>query len=246
MYKIRTFTAILIALVTLPLLFACKKNEQDKTYKDVNRIGIAGDPLEYATADSLLFSFAVYPAGTSEAPVSVIATIMGGVSSSDREFQLEIDPAKTTAMPAEYALPPSFIVKAGSATARIPVVLKRSTRIQSSSVKLALRVAANANFEAAPKSTFSLVWTDELTKPANWDGSGAVGFYFGKYSKVKHRLIVDATEYKNLAVLSGLYNQLFYIASRALEDLTAYNAAHPGEPLKSEGGIAIGICSSCE
>ncbi|MEJ2881676.1 DUF4843 domain-containing protein [Pedobacter sp. GR22-6] len=242
----KNFNTLSALLMLIALSMGCKKNEQDKAYKDVNRIGIAGDPLEYATADSILFSFAVYPAGTSEANVSVIGTVMGAVATTDREFKLEIDAAKTTALPAEYVLPASFIVKAGSATARIPVTLKRSARIQNASIKLALKVAGNTNFEPAPKSTFSMVWTDELTKPTNWDGANSVGFYFGKYSKVKHRLIVDATEYKNLAVLSGNYNALFYIASRALEDLTTYNAAHPGNPLKSEGGITIGICSSCD
>lgn len=236
---------MLIGLIILSgaLLTACKKNEQDKTYKDADRIGLAGDPLQLATVDSTLFSFAIYPKDTTGYNMHVIASIMGSVTATDRQFTVKVLPS-STALPDEYILPSTFTIKAGKVNTTLNIRVKRAARLSNANAKLVLQIAPNSNFQQSPHPTFSLVFTDQLTMPANW--TSAVGFYFGTYSKVKHSLLIlSQPEFKDISALAGLYPQIFYVASSGLDSLTRYNNAHPGNPMKNENGLVIGICNGC-
>lgn len=236
---------MLIGLIILcgALLTACKKNEQDKTYKDADRIGLAGDPVQLATADSTLFSFATYPKDTTGYNLHVLASIMGNVTSADRQFSIKVLPS-STALADEYTLPSTFTIKAGTVKTMVNIRVKRTARLANANAKLVLQIANNDNFQQAPHPTFSLVFTDQLTMPPNW--VSAVQFYFGTYSKVKHSLLIlSQPQFKDISALAGLYPQIFYVASAGLDSLTRYNAAHPGNPMKNENGLAIGICNGC-
>lgn len=218
-------------------------------FKDVNRITIEGLPAERPVADSVNFSFAPYPVATTSYPLTLVAKIGGEVTDSDREFKVEVDAGKTTADPSEYVLPSSFVIKAGTVVSNIPITVKRSARIANRSVKLTLKTSANHNFEMGKKSAFTFIWTDDVVRPATW-GTG-FQFYLGNYSKVKHRLILSSTEYKDLNLIDAnkdfaLYDVIMYIASATLAAKNDYNAAHPGAPLKNEFGDVIDICQDCK
>ena len=245
----KTIKALAITAIAVSSLFGCKKNEQDARFKDVDRINIEGLPEELAVADSVNFSFAPYPSTTTSENLTLVAKIGGAVTATDREFKLEVDAAKTTADPSEYALPASLIVKAGTAVSTVPITLKRSARIANRSVKLTLKAVANSNFQLGQKSSFTFIWTDDVVRPATW-GNG-FQFYLGNYSKVKHRLILSSTEYKDLNLLDAskdyaIYDVIMYIASATLAAKNDYNAAHPGAPLKNEFGDVIDICADCK
>lgn len=222
------------------LFYACKKNVQDKEFKDVNRINIEGLSTESPVGDSVMLSFAVYPTTVTEYSLTLVGRVAGTISDKDRVFKVEVDPAKTTADASEYVLPSSFVIKAGTVVTNIPIKLKRSARIANRSVRLSLKISKNDNFDVGKKTAFNFVWTDDVVLPQNW-----TTFYWGKYSKVKHRLMLASTPYTDLN-LGTNYAAMMYVASATIEALTAYNNAHPGAPLRNEFGAAIAICNGCE
>lgn len=235
--------------VLLMTLGACKKNEKDLVYKDVPRIMLEGSAADKATRDSTVFTFSIFPATTTEYNLTLVAKIAGNLSTEDRTFKVEVDPANTTANTAEYSLPSSFVVKAGQYFANIPIKVKKTARLDNISVKLGLKLASNENFELSERSKFKFVWTNDVTKPTSWESTHV--YYLGKYSKVKHRLIIASQEFKDLNLLdynisgNSVFGAVIYIQAEASKALNAYNAAHPGSPLQSETGGAIGLCPTC-
>lgn len=243
-----TINTVVTAVMAIGLFFGCKKNEQDTSFRDVNRISVEGLPADRPTADSVKYSFAAYPAVITY-NLTLVVKIGGEVINTDREFKIEIDAAKTTAVPDEYTLPSSFIIKAGSVVANVPITVKRSARTRTRSVKLTLKAVPNDNFELGKKSSFTFIWTEDFIKPANW-----AAFFqntLGNYSKAKHELIVLNTDYKDLDLIDpnkdfNQYTVISYLASAALAAKNEYNAAHPGAPLKNEFGEVIDICRDCK
>jgi len=231
---------ILLCFLCAGTFYACKKNEQDKTFRDVNRINIEGLSTENPAGDSVMLSFAVYPTTVTEHNLTLVGRAAGTVSDKDRVFKVEVDPSKTTADPSEYVLPANFMIKAGTVVTNIPIKLKRSARIANRSVRLSLKISRNENFDVGKKTSFNFVWTDDVVMPQNW-----TTYYWGKYSKVKHRLMLASTPYTDLN-LGTNYAAMMYVASATLEALTAYNNAHPGNPLRNEFGAVIAICNGCE
>lgn len=245
----KTIKAFAIATIAMSSLFGCKKNEQDAKFKDVDRINLEGSQQELAVADSVNFSFAPYPSTITSYNLTLVAKVGGTVADKDREIKIEVDASKTTADPSEYALPSSFIIKAGTVVSNIPIILKRSVRIASRSVKLTLKTVSNTEFQLGQKSSFTFIWTDDVIRPSTW--SNGFQFYLGNYSKVKHRLILSSTEYKDLNLIDAsknfdLYDVIMYIASATRAAKNDYNAANPGAPLKNEFGEIIDICADCK
>ena len=251
------YSLLFAGLLLGALLSGCKKNVQDKVYKDSNRILISADPLEGALVDSIQFSFAILDNAITERKLSVMAYTMGNVSDQPREFKLGVDPT-STALPEEYVLPATFLIPAGAAVARIPMTVKRTTRLVNTKAKLILNVQANENFQIGTKvlagsnqvgnmmvafpskaPTFTYIWTSQLTRPANW----ATGTW-GVYSYNKHKLLIDAQDvYKDLSLIgSSDYTTYYFIAAKATKALFEYNLANPGKPLLNDQGLPIQIC----
>ncbi len=243
------------SLITLLLVFvSCQKNELDATYKGVSRIVIAGDPDEGARADSLLFSFSAYQSSVEESVVSIIAQTMGNLSDEPRTFQLKVDASLTTALPEEYQFPETVTIAPQAYQAVVPVTIRRTERIKESNIKLALRVVPTADFEPGPEvpgnlvnagPSFAIVWNDQFTKPAIWEQTtGGYLSTLGKWSRVKHQLIVDLTGIRDLSNLTTL--QRYTIQAAGLEFLAAYAREHPENPsYLNEWGQAIGFCRTC-
>jgi len=243
MRNLKIFTGLII--LTAALVSGCKKNTRDLSYRDVDRISLSGDALQLATADSTLFTFTYFGADTTAYHLHVVATLAGNLSTVDRQFTIAPIASATTALPTEYTLPSTLTLKAGNISTAFTVRVKRTGRLTSNVAKLMLQVTPNNNFQAGLHPIFSLVWTDQLAMPQNWVGS--LQYYFGLYSKVKHSLLVQAqSQYKDFTQLTGLYPQIFAVASAGLDSLNRYNAAHPTAPMKNESGVAIGICNGCK
>lgn len=237
---------IWIAFVCLGVCMACKKNTFDLEYKDVPRIMLWGSEAERATSDSTVFSFAGLPMETTAHNLTLVARIAGNSTSYDRTFSIEVDPQRTTAAPSEYELPTSFIIEAGFFSANIPIKVKKTPRMDETSVKLGLRLVSNEEFEASERSKFSFVWSNDVIMPSNW---GNFVNYVGRYSKAKHRLILSSTPYKDLELITGgfeIYGDIIYIRDAAAKALAVYNAANPGNPMLNDEGHPIAICRQCD
>ncbi len=243
----------LLLLTSVFILPGCKKNEQDASYKGNALIIMGGDANQGAAGDSTLYSFAIWPIDTVSTNINLIVQTTGNLSAAEREFKIEVDAAASTALAAEYEFPTSFKIPAQGFRVVLPVKIKRSARLTNTQVKLALKIVATKDFAPGPSvpgavvsgPTFKIIWNDMLIKPTFWDPSGTNNLqsYFGKWSKVKHQLIIDATGIRNFSglALSTKYN----MQSKSQEFLNNYNAAHPGNPLKDENGVVIAICNGC-
>lgn len=243
------FFSILILSATMVItLVACKKNTLDPSFKAQARLMLSGVADEGARADSLGFSFAIWPTSVKDTQLTVVAQLMGDITGTDRSFDIEVDPA-STALADEYQLPSSFVLPAGSFRTSFPVTIKRSARLTNATASLILKVKANENFVPGPVYSntvnlgpaFRIVWTEVLTQPASWNTS--MLFAVGRWSRVKHQAIIDVTGIRNYDNLN--YSQTYAIASAMLDWLNAYNASHPGNPLKDENGLEVRICSQC-
>ena len=85
--------------------------------------------------------------------------------------------------------------KAHSATAHIPVILKRDPSLAEGNVVLRITFRENANFKTGyPEfSTYTLTVSDRLSKPNAWD-LASLDYYFGEYGEKKHELMMKWTE----------------------------------------------------
>lgn len=242
-------TKILLAFMLFPMVMACKKNAQDKEYKDASRVMLEGLFTENATTDSTQFTFANLPIATTETNLTLVARISGPIANVDRTYKVVVDPKGTTALPSEYQLPATFTIKAGKYVSNTPILIRKTPRMDNSNVTLVLRLESNENFQTSEKPSFKFVWTNDVTKPRTWDGTFVN--YLGKYSKAKHRLVISSTEYKDLNKIEittdfTIVGTILYIRDQSVLALNAYNLANPSAPLKNEENNNIAICRSCE
>lgn len=233
---------LIISTACILMLLACSKNSTDKTFRGADKVFFV--PVQ--NADSLFYSFANFPAAA-EKDTFLELQIMGNLAAQPRSVQVKVDPGATTALPEEYEIGKEIFIPANSIKGRLPLKLKVSPRLESSRAVLSLQLQSSADLAVDPEKPgkinelvrFRVVFTNVLTQPADWP------VYWGAYSKVKHRLVIDLTGY---SVYSGvnwntsLETKVTGICNQWLEQ---YNANHPGAPYSNETGMAIRFCQNC-
>lgn len=144
------------------------------------------------------------PEGQSSDTVWLDVDIMGKLSAENRPLALQqvmVEGTKNAIAGTHYiafddpALAKFYVVPAHSATAHIPVILKRDPSLAEGNVVLRITFKENVNFKAGyPEfSTYTLTISDRLAKPNAWDLAYLDG-YFGKYGEKKHELMIKWTE----------------------------------------------------
>jgi hypothetical protein len=89
-----------------------------------------------------------------------------------------------------------YVIPAGEAGARFPIVLLRDPSLQTSVRALRIELVENEYFLlSADKNKLhrTIVFADKLTMPEAWGALGYVSSYFGTYGEVKHRFMIEAT-----------------------------------------------------
>ncbi len=249
----KVLTNIFLSFSIVIAFTACNKNELDPTFKSEARLSLTANETDGARADSIAFAFSVWATSLKDTTIIIYAQTMGNLSDKDRSFNIEIDNS-STALPEEYEIPRNFVIPAGGFKVAIPIKIKRTARLSDATAKLKINVGSNENFTPGPDvwtgqvitgGDFSIVWTDQLIKPVFWDQTGTGMIWtVGKWSKVKHRLIIDASGVTNFEGITT--TKKYYIATETRNALLEYNAQHPGNPLKNESGFVINICSQCD
>ncbi|MBR4923139.1 MAG: DUF4843 domain-containing protein [Bacteroidaceae bacterium] len=227
---------MILLLAVIGMFTAC---ENDKFYfQDDARVRIEG-PYEWAVGtDSLTFSFAVYPSQVQEQDMEMKLYVMGEAAATDRTAKLAIDRTLTTANDDQYVFPETVTIPAGKLEAPFIVTLKRAD-LTSGTVSLYFRVVETNDFKVGviEQNHFCIKWNDTLSKPKNWDTE--LFEFFGEYSLVKYRFIIDTIGFGEFSATSMSWSELTNYKIIMKTALDEYNDAHPGEPLKDENGLLV-------
>jgi hypothetical protein len=162
-----------------------------------------GTPNLYNTAftSATQFSFATYPHKTVDT-LMVPVSLLGSTSPKDRQFTVAtLDTSVANAMEGtDYQLLNPYVLPANATSVNIPVLLYRSSALDSIAINFFLKTVPNQDF--APSNYNQSVYNigvNYLQKPANWDvsSSGVTGWAkyqnnFGSWTKTKYLLILNA------------------------------------------------------
>ena len=227
---------MILLLAVIGMFTAC---ENDKFYfQDDARVRIEG-PYEWAVGtDSLTFSFAAYPSQVQEQGMEMKLYVMGEAAATDRTAKLAIDRTLTTANDDQYIFPETVTIPAGKLEAPFIVTLKRAD-LTSGTVSLYFRIVETNDFKVGviEQNHFCIKWNDTLSKPKNWDTE--LLEFFGEYSLVKYRFIIDTIGFGEFSATSMSWSELTNYKIIMKTALDEYNDAHPGEPLKDENGLLV-------
>lgn len=211
----------------------------DFTYQDTARLRLEGPEIYAAGTDSLTFSFVTYSEDTQSMVMDVDVIVMGNTADHDRTAAVKVVADKTTASSSDYEMPLTITIPADSAKATLPITLKRSSALQSKSVRLYIEIAESDDFQVGvnEQNHFTLIWNDILTRPTNWDD---LEEFFGTYSDVKYRFMIEnAGGISEFDADTMSWAQLNSLKIKFQNALNAYNDAHPGNPLRDDDGVLI-------
>jgi hypothetical protein len=235
----------------IPVLFAvpaaCTKSELT-SYTQPDMIYVYKD-FYNTNKDSATYSFAIKPNGLMTDTVKVPLRIMGNARNNDRMVAIRTVTGNTTATIQQYTILPT-IVKAGSFTTEIPVLVNRTADMKTKEVRILLEIVASPDFQpGVPNTTattsraggatqYLVKINDFLTKPSNWES--VLSTYFGAYSQVKYKFIIDVTGRTEFPI-SGQEivspSQFLFYKKLLREELEKYNAANGA--LTDEAGSPV-------
>lgn len=181
---------LLTATCAISALNSCSTDEID-TFSGGAQVyfeRVAGS----GTADSLTYSFAVQPAGLTRDIVEIPIVVTGQAVDYDRKVNVEVDPTLTTATEGrEYSLQP-VVIPAGAFRTTLNVEINRTPSIAEKEMYITFRILPSEGLEIDVNPTwidYKLKINDILTRPARWVYECQP--YFGVYSQVKYRFIID-------------------------------------------------------
>lgn len=174
---------------------------------------------------------------------------MGDISNKDRSFTLKQEQVagEENAVPGVHYkgfdntdVSNLYQIKAGQMHSLVPIILLRDASLKESSVVLKIALVENENFQKGQEnlSWRKLSFTDKLNRPANWNPG-----MLGKYSEVKHRFMISATNEKwdqgfILSLMRDVQAQHYWLG-KVKSALLKYNNEHPNDPLKDEENEVI-------
>lgn len=203
---------ILTVIAALGTFFsACEKDIA--TYKNDPRIYFfeRNADLNQSRVTFKSYSFLKLPLEVTMDTFYIKVKIMGEPAPYDRIVRGQTITEGTTAKEGEHYTFIDGIVPADSIIGYLPVVLNRTEDIRDSSLTLNLSIAETKDFKpgVTEDDAFTLSWSDNVVKPANWDGLISLSYYFGSYSTVKWRFIISVTGVDNFPLQqSGRYPPL--------------------------------------
>lgn len=232
------FISSLILIVAIALFASCEKSIS--AYQNDARIYFfeRGTDLNQTRITTKSFSFLRLPEEVTKDTFLIKVKIMGETASYDRIVRGKLVAEGTTAQEGVHYDFIDGVVPADSIIGYLPVVLYRTADIATKSVQLNLTIAETKDFKPGVGTdvNFNLQWSDNVVKPANWDGFLGLMGYFGTYSDVKWRFIIQVTGVDNFPLqqsarvepLPGEYTYaaMMDIVSRLKAALVAYNLAN--------------------
>lgn len=229
------------------LAAACKKSGLT-SYTQPDMIYVYKD-FYNTNKDSVTYSFAIKSNNLMTDTLKVPLRIMGNARDKDRTVAIQTVADSTTATSSQYSILPT-IVKAGSFTADIPVLVNRTPEMKTKEVRILITIATSEDFlpgipnttattsRAGGATQYLVKINDFLTKPSNWET--VLSNYFGAYSQVKYKFIIDVTGRTEFPI-SGQDmvspSQFLFYKKLCREALESYNTTNG--PLTDESGMVV-------
>jgi hypothetical protein len=245
---LKKIQSLFLIIIIFTVATACKKSELTK-FELGDMIYIYKETYN-AKKDSALCSFAVKPNSMIVDTVKIAVRIMGVAKNYDREVKLEaVDTATTAVAGVHYQFLP-YVIKAGAYNADLPVVINRTPEMKTQGFTLTVKISESKDFKpGVPNSAvagnfagasvrYFIRMNDFLTKPSNWDSQ--LNTYFGAYSQVKFKFIIDVTGITEFtvgqppAMAFGEINYYKAFVKSKLFDYVALNG-----PLMDENGGVV-------
>lgn len=209
-------------------------------FQDTASVRLVGDENWTLGTDSIELSFLTI-AGN-ETQIAVDACVIGNVTNTDRKANIIVVADKTTAVDSLYEVPATVTIPAGMNKGTFYVTLKNEASLQNKDVQLYIQLTPSADLAvgAAEQDHLLIRWNDKIVKPLYWDN---ISEFFGEYSEVKYRFMIDVLVNKGLPTelnpanglnWSDLHNYQIVFANALAE----YNASHP-TPLTDENGNIV-------
>jgi hypothetical protein len=184
-------TLILLAIITLS---ACKK---EKTEVFNGKPGISFYYVVSGSADSTNYSFANQIKQKSTDTIFIRMRVMG--TSVDRPREIEVKALKsTTAKEGVHFKLPKIILPADSLTVTYPIILINTEDLKTTTYHLEVAVKENsefiqgvvgqANVSTRNIPSYIINFNNQLIQPDYWK---YIANYFGVYSNVKYRFMID-------------------------------------------------------
>lgn len=187
----KNITLILLAIITLS---ACKK---EKTEVFDGKPGISFFYVVSGNVDSTNYSFANQLIQKTQDTIFVRMRVMGTAVNYPREIEVKALEA-TTAKEGTHFILPKITLPADSLTTTYPIVLINSEDLKTNTYHLEVAVKENkdfiqgvvgqANITTRNIPVYKINFNNQLIEPDYWK---YIANYFGDYSKVKHRFMID-------------------------------------------------------
>ena len=196
---------LLLTALAAALATGCRQ-EEIKTFADLNEemgiyfysTSVGFTNLNFGTydsyKDSLETSFFLYP-GQQEITLNLhVARI--GFSEEDTHFSVSVEPEGTTATASDYEVPTSCVFPGGEQTATFPVKLKYSSKVETDTLRLVVKLVDGGNYLAssANKSLKVINFHNGVLQPAWWTGPQKMTYGLGKFSRKKYELLMMVSD----------------------------------------------------
>jgi hypothetical protein len=210
--------SIYISLLAL-LLASCKKDMMEYEgmegiYFAVQNQNAVSNKTVYRSSSYI--EFVKQPDDVHEMQALIKVAITGAVKDHDRAFRVAINADSTTAVAGVHYVPigETFMIPAHAVEGYIPITVKRTPDMQTTNIKIGLRLVANENFGLAfPKwvaipelnttslggdsafdaSLHTINVNDLMVQPTVWPGSIAIGLketgLWGAFTRKKIELM---------------------------------------------------------
>jgi hypothetical protein len=216
--------------------------EQDKIYKSSFDLADTAKSFTFVYLNSSVVQDTVY--------FDLYA--LGGPSEVDRKFAIKqvqvpgsanAEPGKQYVAFDDPSVSELYQIKAGEVHLRMPVIMLRDESLTTETYVLGMELEDNENFLIGDPNLIwrKLYFSDQLIKPSYWNIFET--YFFGKYSKVKHRFMIDETGQRwdddFFIQIYKDYSYAIFWRTTLNARLTDYNNAHPNDPLRDENGELI-------
>ncbi len=236
---------IIIVLLLILSILSCKKAK-------FNGYEAGNGMYFYAfTDDNIInYSFANQAGVKTKDTIFVDMRLMGKISKQSREVSV-VETSGTTAIKGTHFILPKVILPADSFHLRYPVVLLNTEDLKTKTYRLVINIEENKDFiqgaigytngytDGWSYKYIEINFNNQIIKPDYWS---SIQKYFGKYSDVKYKFMIDVlgfSNFKPVYIRGGIitYSEFLNYNGKLKNALEAYMAKHG--PLIDENGEQV-------